>query len=159
MRRLDRVRGEYITPGPNYVWSIDAHCKLEHWGFQIYAAIDAFSRYIVWSHCSISSRTGASVSKQYVNAVAANNVQPELLRADHGTETLIIADMHFQMGQAVRQDLYNPETGETFSGEALSFARAFLFGTSVANQRIEAWWQQVTRGQLLRWRVSHPYSI
>jgi hypothetical protein len=35
------------APGPNYAWSIDAHCKLEHFGIQIYAAIDVYSRYVV----------------------------------------------------------------------------------------------------------------
>lgn len=37
-------RGKIITPGPNFCWSMDGHCKLERHGFQIYAAIDVYSR-------------------------------------------------------------------------------------------------------------------
>ncbi|KAH8725979.1 hypothetical protein GQ44DRAFT_759030 [Phaeosphaeriaceae sp. PMI808] len=44
-RRIRR-RGEYIVPGPNWVWSIDGHEKLKPYGIQIYACIDAYSRYI-----------------------------------------------------------------------------------------------------------------
>ena len=120
-KRLDRTRGEYITPGPNYLWSVDAHCKLEHWGIQIYAGIDAFSRYIIWLHCSISSRTGASVFKQYVHAVEATGVQPEIMRSDHGGETHIVADNHFQLAQQIRTDYTDDETGEPIAGEDIHF--------------------------------------
>jgi hypothetical protein len=39
-------RGEYWVPGPNYVWSVDGHMKLELFGIEIYAGVDAYSRYI-----------------------------------------------------------------------------------------------------------------
>lgn len=29
----------------------------------------------------------------------------------------------------------------------------YLFGTSTANQRIESWWGQLSKGQLIKWRV------
>lgn len=37
-------RGEYIVPGPNYLWFLDGFCKLEQFGLEIYAAINAYSR-------------------------------------------------------------------------------------------------------------------
>ena len=37
-------RGNYCTPGPNFVWSIDGHLKLQMYGIEIYADIDAYSR-------------------------------------------------------------------------------------------------------------------
>ena len=40
-----RPRGAYLVPGPNFVWSIDGHHKLSMYGIEIYAGIDAFSRY------------------------------------------------------------------------------------------------------------------
>jgi hypothetical protein len=43
-----KPRGEYIVEGPNAVWSVDGYEKLANWGIQIYAAIDAYSRYIIW---------------------------------------------------------------------------------------------------------------
>jgi hypothetical protein len=44
---LNRKRGEYIVPGPNFIWSIDGHDKLAEWGFQIYGGIDAYARKII----------------------------------------------------------------------------------------------------------------
>ena len=38
-----RRREAYTTAGPNEVWSLDGHDKLSRYGFQIYAAIDAYS--------------------------------------------------------------------------------------------------------------------
>ncbi|RPA79860.1 hypothetical protein BJ508DRAFT_327910 [Ascobolus immersus RN42] len=44
-RRLQekRKRGQFMIEGPNKVWSIDGHDKLNKFGFGIYAAIDAYS--------------------------------------------------------------------------------------------------------------------
>ena len=44
---LQHHHGEYIIPGPNWLWSIDGHCKLNFYGIEIYAAIDAYSQYII----------------------------------------------------------------------------------------------------------------
>jgi len=41
-----RPRGAYTVPGPNFVWSIDGHHKLSMFSIEIYAGIDAFSRYV-----------------------------------------------------------------------------------------------------------------
>ena len=62
--RLPGVRREkvnYISPGPNDIWHIDSHIKLEPFGIEIYAAIDGYSRYIVWIYVSISARTTVGV--------------------------------------------------------------------------------------------------
>jgi len=39
-------KGGYFVSGPNYVWSIDGHHKLSMYGIEIYAGVDAYSRYI-----------------------------------------------------------------------------------------------------------------
>ena len=64
-------RGATIVPGPNFAWSMDAYCKFEHWGIQIYAAIDVYSRYIMWIYVGISGRTALSVLSQYIQTVAS----------------------------------------------------------------------------------------
>lgn len=49
-RRLDvnyMPKGGYFVPGPNYVWSIDGHHKLSMYGIEIYAGVDAYSRYVL----------------------------------------------------------------------------------------------------------------
>lgn len=38
-------RGTYQVPGVNFVWSVDGHHKLSDYGIEIYAGIDAYSRY------------------------------------------------------------------------------------------------------------------
>ena len=48
-------------PRPNWLWLVDSYLKLEPYGIEIYAAIDAYSRYIIWIYCGITARTGVSV--------------------------------------------------------------------------------------------------
>jgi hypothetical protein len=66
---LQRTRGDFTTPGPNYLWSIDGYDKLSFWGFQIYAGIDGYSRYITWIYVGSSNRTGFSVLRQYLDTL------------------------------------------------------------------------------------------
>jgi hypothetical protein len=44
---LQRVQGEYIVLGPDFIWSIDRHDKLAAWGIQIYARTNAYTRKII----------------------------------------------------------------------------------------------------------------
>ena len=46
---------EFTVKGPNRVLSIDGHDKLFRFGFEIYGAIDAYLRYIVWYYVGISN--------------------------------------------------------------------------------------------------------
>ena len=39
-------RGGYFVPGPNFVWLIDGHHKLSMYEIEIYADINAYSRYV-----------------------------------------------------------------------------------------------------------------
>ncbi|KAF1974177.1 hypothetical protein BU23DRAFT_567696 [Bimuria novae-zelandiae CBS 107.79] len=50
----------------------------------------------------------------------------------------MLADAHYQL-----QSLYQPD---------LEFQECYLYGTSTANQRIEAWWDQLSKGIIFRWR-------
>lgn len=147
-QQLQRRRGEYITRGPDWVWSIDAHCKLEQFGIQIYAAIDAYSRHIIWCYVGVTARTMISVFKQFLTAVESRGVTPRLLRADKGYETMITADAQYHLARIsrTRQD---PDEEEN-----CTFRKTFVFGTSTKNQRIEAWWQQLSKSQLSAWVVS-----
>jgi len=42
---------------------------------------------------------------------------------------------------------------------SLSFEDCYIYGTSTANQRIEAWWMQFTKGLTFRWRVGFVRRI
>lgn len=139
LQDLQRHRNAYIVPGPDYVWSVDGYLKLAEYGIEIYVAIDAYARYIVWAYVGITARTAVSCLKQYLGVLRVTQKQPRVLRSDRGGETVLMAAAHWRLRQSY--------------GE-VDLAQCYYFGTSVANQRIEAWWGQLTKVLLFRWRVS-----
>ena len=140
---LNRRRAEYIVPGPDWLWSLDGHDKLAEWGFQIYAAIDAYSRKIMWVYCGISNRTSRSILQQYLESVRDLGYFPKILRSDHGTECPLAAEAHYAFHR------------ETWADEQtqLKFGNVYFFGGSTHNQRIESWWGQLEKSKLYWWRV------
>ena len=128
---LQRNRGEYIVPGPNYIWSMDRYDKFRAYGIEIYAAIDAYSRYIIWIYVGVTNRTAISVLSQYLDIVKQENIMPRIIRTDRGGETVLCADAHAQLVQKNTPDV--------------AFEDCFYYGTSTSNQRIEAWWGQMTK--------------
>ncbi|KAK4119873.1 hypothetical protein N657DRAFT_242859 [Parathielavia appendiculata] len=97
-RRWQHMRGKrggFTVPGPNYTWSIDAYCKLQDFGFEVYAGIDAYSRYIVWCYVGISALTARSIFAQYLWVVSQYGFLPMVIRADRGKETTMVAAAHF----------------------------------------------------------------
>ena len=110
---------------------MDGHDKLSFWGIQIYAAIDAFSRYVTWCYVSISNRTQISVLRQFLEVLQETKIQPRYIRSDKGGEE--------QYEDLLLQDCY-------------------LYSTSTSNQRIEAWWSQLTKSLLFIFRVRPKLS-
>jgi hypothetical protein len=142
-KRAFQHRGQVVLQGPNDVWSMDAYCKLEHWGVQIYAVVDAYSRFVVWYYVGISGRTAISVLGQYISTVVSGGIIPRKIRTDRGAETPMTADAHYKLGNEVRQvDDRHP----------LDFGDTFRFGTSKQNSVIERWWRQQPFGAILQWR-------
>jgi hypothetical protein len=76
---LQRHRGAYIVPGPNFIWLIDGYLKLAPYGIEIYAAIDAYSRYIIWVYVGISSCTAVSVLHQFLDTLEITATQPRFV--------------------------------------------------------------------------------
>ena len=60
-RDLQRTRGKYVVPGPNLVWSVDGHDKLEDFGIEIYNGIGGHAQYVPWLTVGISNRTAICV--------------------------------------------------------------------------------------------------
>jgi hypothetical protein len=113
----------YIVPGPDAIWSIDAHCKLVFFGVQIYAVIDAYSRKILWIYVGVSAHTAISVAKQYLDYLAEVKTMPDAIRSDRGTDTVLIADTHWQLCCAQ----------EDRAERLRAFEKCCLFGKSTAN--------------------------
>jgi len=63
----------------------------------MYAAIDAYSRKIIWYYCGSSNRTAISVIRQYFITVKPLGLCPRFIRTDRGTETVLLAAMHFSL--------------------------------------------------------------
>ena len=141
MMRMQQKKGEYIVPGPDWIWSIDGHDKLSPFGIEIYACIDAYSRNIIWVYVGISNRTSHSVVQQYVQVVAQMGYIPQFFRADRGSELPLVAEAHFAFSRLVDPTVVRVED-------------CFISGKSTENQRVESWWQELEKSQLYRWRVS-----
>ena len=113
--------------------------KVRQYGIEIYGAIDAYSRYVPWTYVGVSAATAVSVATMYLEALEVVPIQPQYLRADRGTETLLIMNAHWQLHQQ-----RNPTIGAE---------QTFMYGSSTANSRIESWWGQLAKGQIQKWRV------
>ena len=175
--KVHRRRGGWTCPGPNYTWSIDGYCKLEHWGFEIYSSIDAYSRFITWFYVGISANTARSVFAQYVRAVSQYRYIPRILHADCRGETTLIAGAHYWLSLSAtdrpnqgisspneddqggsgtsQQDIRSPtpELGNAIPGR-LEFRECFKYGKSTRNIKIERWWGELCQGRALFWIVS-----
>ncbi len=138
---LNRKKGEYIVPGPDFIWSIDGHDKLSPYGFQIYACIDAYSRCLLWIYVGSSNRTAQSVLRQYLQVVAEKGYQPYIVRSDRGKETELAAEVHYAFARTMQNDLN------------FSMGNCWFYGTSTGNQRLESWWSQLQKSQLYLWTV------
>jgi hypothetical protein len=149
LRNLPLQRQEnYVTAGPDEIWSCDGHDKLTRFGFQIYAAIDAYSRKLIWLYCGNANRSSICVLQQYLQAVKKNGICPRFLRTDKGGETILLAACHYNlfleavtvegMVETDGMDLSKPEC-------------CFIWGSSPRNVRIERIWLQVRQEVTTRW--------
>jgi hypothetical protein len=102
--------------------------KLEPFGFEVYAAIDGYSRFIIWIYVGVSARTAISVVSKYLDTAAANSFIPQALRLDLGTETTMLGDTHLALRRSTQAEEEPP----------LQLKDCFFYGRSVENQRIEA---------------------
>ena len=123
---VQRTRDEYIVPGPNLVWSVDSHDKLSEYRIEIYGRINGHAWYLPWLTVEISNCTAVSIVQGYLDCISVLRQQPRFVRFDQGIKTILMAQAHLQLLQA-----YNPE---------IKVKDCYMYGTSTANQRIEAWW-------------------
>ncbi|KAF8471081.1 hypothetical protein BDZ91DRAFT_653668, partial [Kalaharituber pfeilii] len=122
-----------------YLWSIDGHDKLSRFGFQIYGAIDAYSRFMLWCYIGHSNRTAVSVNRQFLDTVSKLNCFPKLVRSDMGKETLLLCNSQLTLRRVQKPNL--------------PFEKIYSYGTSTRNQRIESWWNLLANAQTDPWRA------
>ena len=72
--------------------------------------------------------------------MAKTGVLPHSIRSDRGKETMMMASAHWRLHQELLP--------------SVQFNEIWWYGTSTLNQRIEAWWRQMSRSQTLALKVS-----
>jgi len=56
--------------------------KLVLFGIEIYASVDAYSRYITWIYIGVSARTAVLVLRGYLDTVESYGFLPLMIRSD-----------------------------------------------------------------------------
>ena len=130
-------RRAYVVRGPNDVWHIDGYDKLKPFGFAIHGAIDGYSRRILWLEVGQSNNDPKVVAQYFVDYMKTIGGTASRIRGDCGTENCIIARI---------QRFLRRNDADHFAKE-----KSFMYGKSVANQRIEAWWSFQRRWGINWW--------
>ena len=131
------TRRVYYSPGPNQVWHIDGHDKLKPYGFAIHGAMDGCSRKVLWLRVNKTNNDPKVIAIYYMDFVASSNITARLIRADRGSENVVVCGIQrfFRRG-----DL-----------DSLAGVKSFRYGASTSNQRIECWWSILRKGRLSWW--------
>ncbi|XP_068737084.1 uncharacterized protein [Montipora capricornis] len=133
-------RRQYHAKGPNFIWHIDGYDKLKPYGFCIHGCIDGYSRKIMWLEVGRTNNHPGIVARYFLDCVQNVGGTARVIRGDFGTENVRIA--------AIQRYLRH-DADDSMSGE-----KSFLYGRSVSNQRIEAWWGQLRRSTS-DWWMTH----
>jgi hypothetical protein len=132
-RRLHRRM--YYSDGPNNIWHFDGYDKLKPFGFCISGCVDGFSRKIIWLNVYFTNNDPRIIGGYYIEAIEDLNGCPTKIRGDCGTENVKVKQ--FQT--------YLLRNGQT---------KAYLEGTSTANQRIECFWGHLRKQCLDKWLIT-----
>ncbi|KAE8550133.1 hypothetical protein EYB25_008664 [Talaromyces marneffei] len=84
------------------------------------------------------NRTQISVLRQFLEVLQETKIQPRYIRSDKGGETVLVAAAHYLLLKEQYENLFLQD--------------CYLYGTSTSNQRIEAWWSQLTKSLLFIFR-------
>ena len=125
-RRRRLQRRQYRGVGPNFTWHLDSYDKLKPYGICINGCIDGFSRKIIWLEAYHNSSNPRLIAGYFIKAVMRQDGCPRRVRADRGTENGTVRDLQTFLRR-------NHQDG-------LADDKSFVYGQSVANQRIESWW-------------------
>jgi len=142
-----RKGGEFITPGPDWLWCCDGHDKFRNYGTEIYAGVDAYSRRIQWCYVGNSNRRAVSVLRQAITTIKKYGRCPSFFRSDRGKEVLLLADAQFSLYILHKRSIGVADASE----DTLRLRDCYMFGTSTANIRIESTWMRMINSQTRPW--------
>ncbi|KAJ7371621.1 hypothetical protein OS493_024298 [Desmophyllum pertusum] len=130
-------RRTYSAKGPSYIWHLDGYDKLKPFGLCIHGAIDGYSRRILWLEVGTSNNNPRIVARYFLDCAKQLDGVPRTVRGDRGTENVNVAAM---------QTFFRRNGTDSMAGE-----KSFLYGRSVSNQRIEAWWSFLRKNDTDWW--------
>lgn len=131
------LRRVYHCPGPNHVVHIDGYDKLKPFGIAIHGAVDGFSRKVLWLKAGYSNNDPKLIAKCYLDFIRHIDGVPKIIRADRGTENILVRRIHIAL--------------RWFQRDGFARESSFQYGRSTANQRIECWWSQLRRLTMNYW--------
>ena len=111
---------------------------MKPYGFPIHAAVDGYSRRVLWLDVCISNNLPTLPVRLYLSRVRENGGCPLLTRSDFRTQNGLLAAMQ----------CYFRSDDEPFCGES-----GHSYGSSTRNQRIENWWSHL-RKSCTGWWIS-----
>ena len=133
-------RRQYNGKGPNFIWHLDGYDKLKPYGFCVHGCIDGYSRQFMWLEVGHTNNHPGVIANYFLNCIQQVGGTARVIRDDMGTENCRIAAI---------QRYLRIDSEDSWAGE-----KSFLYGKSVSNQRIEAWWGQLRKGSS-DWWLNH----
>jgi len=95
LRWFDPInRRPYSVPFPNSLWHMDSNMKLIRWGIVIHAAIDGYSRCLVFAKVSTNNR--ALIVLDYFKEAETKHGKPSRVRCDYGGENIRVGEYMLQ---------------------------------------------------------------
>ncbi|XP_014664163.1 PREDICTED: uncharacterized protein LOC106806664 [Priapulus caudatus] len=130
-RRLGERR-QFYSKGPNWLINVDQHDKLmgfrkQEYPLGIHAAIDSFSRRVLWLKVTPSNSNPNHVARWMLEYLEEFHLIPIRTRSDPGNENSLLS----QMQRFLRRNHRDGLAGE----------KAHITGSSTTNQPIERWWR------------------
>ena len=120
-----KVKGHFVSRGPNWVHSLDGHDKLM--GYQnstfplaVYGCIDTASRKLLWLRTWPTNSDPLVIGRWYLDYLYETRLIASHLRLDKGSETTVISTMHAFLRQNHPDDIEPNDT--------------VIYGPSTANQ-------------------------
>ena len=110
---------------------------MKTYGFAIHGAICGYSRRILWLEVLTSNNDPKIIAGIYIDFIKDVGGCPQHVRTDCETENVLVAAMQCYL----RADGLDESAGE----------KSHIYGSSPANQRIEAWWSFLRRNRSGWW--------
>ncbi|KAJ8027591.1 hypothetical protein HOLleu_32773 [Holothuria leucospilota] len=98
LRRSRRIiRRRYRYARPNYLIHTDGYNKQKQYGFAVHAAIDGFSRKVLWLCVGNSKNNPRMLAKLFIDYVKRIGGVPKIVRADRGTENVFLRHLQIAL--------------------------------------------------------------